>query len=57
VKVGDLVIPMYGKLCDTIGIVTNINAAVKYCSVYFPMEAGRRLPFLCCHLDVISELP
>ena len=56
-KVGDLVIPMYGELCDTIGIVTNINAAVKYCSVYFPTEAGRRLPFLCCQLDVISELP
>jgi len=52
-KVGDLVVPMYGTL-QAIGIVTNINSAM-YCSVYFPTESGLRLPFFWADLDVISE--
>ena len=53
-KVSDLVIPTYG-VWEGLGIVTSIDNDSKYCSVCFPMEAGRIIPFLCAQLEIINE--
>jgi len=54
VKAGDLVIPMYG-VWKGLGIVTSINYKSMYCSVCFPMDAGRIIPFLYAQLEVMNE--
>jgi len=53
-KVGDLVIPMYG-VWHGLGVVTSIDNEIQYCSVCFPMEAGRIIPFQCAQLEVMNE--
>jgi hypothetical protein len=53
-KAGDLVIPMYG-VWHGLGVVTSIDNESKYCSVCFPMEAGRIIPFLYAQLEVMNE--
>ena len=53
-KVSDLVIPMYG-VWHGLGVVTSIDNESKYCSVCFPMEAARIIPFQCAQLEVVSE--
>ena len=53
-KVGDLVIPMYG-VWHGLGVVTSIDNEIQYCSVCFPMEAARIIPFQGAQLEVVNE--